>query len=110
MLQLEPLVLLGPPMHLGSLLQLEPLMQIEPLMQLEPGGEEVLAQAPHLLVVDKEYRGPAVCCETNTEYRRDSHQYSVHDVDMGRETRLAHLRKRRSKKVPRGFIWGSTQG
>ena len=103
LLRLGPLLLLEPRMQLEPLLKFEPLIQFDSLPQLELGGQEVLSQATHLLVVDKEYRGPAACCETNTEYRQDLHQCSVHDADMGRETRLAHLRKRRSKKVPRDF-------
>ena len=89
MLQLGPLLLLEPRMQLEQLLKFEPLMQFESLPQLEPGGQEVLSQATHFLVVDKECRRPAVCCKANTEYRQDLHQYSEHDFDMGRETRDA---------------------
>ena len=88
-------------MQLEPLLKFEPLMQFESLPQLEPGGQEVLSQAAHFLVVDKECRRPAVCCKANTEYRQDLHQSTIltWGRDEGRETRLAHLRKRRSKKV-----------
>ena len=58
------------------------------------------------MVIEKEKRGPAVCCETYKKYRQDHHQYVVHDFDVGHETRPAHLRKRRLKQVPGGPITG----
>ena len=58
------------------------------------------------MVVEKEKRGPAVCCETHKKYRQDHHQYVVHGFDVGHETRPAHLRKRMLKQVPGGSITG----